>query len=108
MNTIDTFATKLFQFFVLFFFTAAIFVWYGCAVLLPLALWFQLTQALMTVFGTTFSVILALAAIIAMITYLSKIPKLFDLFLQTGFDVFNLGVANVRRVGETFATKGSS
>jgi hypothetical protein len=99
MKTIDIAFVRLLQFLVLLFFTFIVFLWYGCASLIPLALWVNLTEFFSGAFGAIFSTIMALAIIIALGVYLSKIPKLIETFLATGVDLIKLGNTSIQRLG---------
>jgi len=103
MKTIDIALVRFLQFLVLLFFTFVVFLWYGCASLIPLALWVNLTEFFSAAFGPIFSTIMALIIIGALGFYLSKIPKLIETFLATGVDLIKLGNASVRRLGDITA-----
>ena len=100
MKTIDIALVRFLQFLVLLFFTFVVFLWYGCASLIPLALWVNLTDFFAAAFGPVISMVLALIMIGAFGFYLSKIPKLIETFLATGVDLIKLGNTSIRRMGE--------
>lgn len=99
MKTIDIALVRLLQFLVLLFFTFVVFLWYGAASLIPLALWVNLTDFFSGAFGPITSTVIALIIIGALGLYLSKIPKLIETFLATGVDLIKLGHTCVRRMG---------
>lgn len=99
MKTIDYAFVRLIQFLVLLFFTFTVLLWYGLALLIPLALWFNLTNLFSAVFWDFLAMILALAAIGALGFYLYKIPKLFDTLTTMGVDLVKLGYNSVKRLG---------
>jgi len=103
MKTIDIALVRFLQFLVLLFFTFVVFLWYGCASLVPLALWVNLTEFFTVAFGPIMSTIIALIIIGALGVYLSKIPKLIETFLATGVDLIKLGNTSVQRMGDIAA-----
>jgi len=103
MKSIDIALVRFLQFLVLLFFTFVVFLWYGCASLIPLALWVNLTDFFSGAFGSITSTIIALIIIGALGLYLSKIPKLIETFLATGIDIIKLGNTCVRRMGDLAA-----
>lgn len=103
MKTIDVALVRLLQFLVLLFFTFVVFLWYGCASLIPLALWVNLTDFFSGAFGPIASTVIALVIIGALGVYLSKIPRLIETFLATGVDIIKLGNTCVRRMGDLAA-----
>jgi hypothetical protein len=103
MKSLDIALVRLLQFLVMLFFTFVVFLWYGCASLIPLALWVNLTDFFAGVFGDIASTIISLIIIAAIGLYLSKIPKLLETFLATGVDLIKLGNTSVRRLGDIAA-----
>ena len=103
MKTIDIALVRILQFLVLLFFTFVVFLWYGCASLVPLALWVNLTEFFSAAFSPITSTIIALIIIGALGVYLSKIPKLIETFLATGVDLIKLGNTSVKRMGDMTA-----
>lgn len=103
MKTIDMACVRLMQFLVLLFFTFVVFLWYGIASLIPLALWVNLTDFFSGAFGPILSTIISFIIIGALGVYLAKIPKLIETFLSTGFDLIKLGSTSVRRMGDIAA-----
>ncbi len=103
MKTIDLFLVRLLQFTVLLFFTFVVFLWYGLASLIPLALWVNLTEFFSGAFGPIMSAIISLLIITAVAIYLMKIPKLVETFLSSGIDLIKLGNTSVRRMGDIAA-----
>mgnify|MGYP003700128661 CR=1 FL=1 len=103
MKTIDIALVRFLQFLVLLFFTFVVFLWYGCASLIPLALWVNLTDFFSGAFGPITSTVIALIIIAALGLYLSKIPKLIETFLATGVDIIKLGNPCVRRMSDIAA-----
>jgi hypothetical protein len=100
MKSIDIALVRILQFLVLLFFTFVVFLWYGCASLIPLALWVNLTDFFSGAFGSITSTIIALIIIGALGLYLSKIPKLIETFLATGIDIIKLGNTCVKRMSD--------
>lgn len=100
MKTIDMFMVRSLQFLVLLFFTFVVFLWYGIASLIPLALWVNLTDFFTGAFGPIMATIISLLIIAALGLYLSKIPKLIETFLSSGIDLIKLGNTSVRRMGD--------
>lgn len=100
MKSLDIALVRALQFLVMLFFTFIVFLWYGFAALAPLALFYNLTETFHSVFGASFSVVLAAAAIGAIGYYLLKLPKFLEAFLATGKDLCKLGYASVRRIGD--------
>ncbi len=100
MKSIDIALVRFLQFLVLLFFTFAVFLWYGFATLMPLALWVNLTSFFSAAFGPITSLIIALVILGAIGVYLSTIPKLVETFLATGVDLVKLGYSSVKRMGE--------
>lgn len=100
MKTVDITLVRILQFLVLLFFTFVVFLWYGCASLIPLALWLNLTEFFSPVFGPIFATLLSAIMIAALGVYLSKIPKLIETFLATGVDLIKLGNTSIRRLGD--------
>lgn len=98
MKTLDMVLVRILQFLVLLFFTFIVFLWYGCASLIPLALWVNLTEFFSAAFGPIISTVMALIIIGALGLYLSKIPKLIETFLATGIDIIKLGNTCVQRM----------
>lgn len=103
MKTIDMFMVRSLQFLILLFFTFVVFLWYGIASLIPLALWVNLTDFFTGAFGPIMATIVALLIIAALGLYLSKIPKLIETFLSTGVDLIKLGNTSIRRMGDIAA-----
>ncbi len=103
MKTVDMAFVRLLQFMVLLFFTFVVFLWYGIATLIPLALWVNLTDFFSGAFGPIMSTIISLIMIGALGFYLAKIPKLIETFLATGVDLIKLGNTSIRRMGDIAA-----
>lgn len=103
MKTIDMIFVRLLQFLVLLFFTFVVFLWYGIASLIPLALWVNLTEFFSGAFGPITSTVISLLIIAALGLYLSKIPKLIETFLATGVDLIKLGNTSIRRMSDIAA-----
>ena len=103
MKTIDMALVRILQFLVLLFFTFVVFLWYGLASLIPLALWVNLTDFFTGAFGPIMSTVIALIIIGALGFYLAKIPKLIETFLATGVDLIKLGNTSVRRMSDIAA-----
>ena len=104
MKTIDYAFVRLIQFLVLLFFTFTVLLWYGLTLLLPLTLWYHLTNFFSAIFWPFLAMILALLVIGAVGYYLSNIPKLLETFLAMGMDIVKLGYNSVKRVGEIAVT----
>ena len=100
MKTIDYAFVRLIQFLVLLFFTFTVLVWYGVALLIPLTLWFNLTNFFSAIFWPVVAMILALLVIGSLSLYLSKIPKLLETLLAMGMDIVKLGYNSVKRMSE--------
>jgi len=98
MKTIDITLVRFIQFLVLLFFTFVVFLWYGFASLIPLALWVNLTDFFSTAFGPIIATVIAFIIIAALGVYLSKIPKLIETFLATGVDLIKLGNTSIKRM----------
>ena len=99
MKTIDIALVRLLQALVLLFFTFIVFLWYGCAALIPLALWLNLTEFFHGAFGPVLAALGSLVLVGAFGFYLVKIPLLIDAFLGTGTDLIRLANTNVKRMG---------
>lgn len=99
MKSLDIVLIRSLQFLVMLFFTFIVFLWYGFAALIPLALWLNLTEFFTGAFGPTFSTLLSLVLIGAFGYYLSKIPSLLETFLATGVDLIKLAATNTKRLG---------
>lgn len=100
MKTVDYAFVRLIQFLVLLFFTFMVLVWYGVALLIPLTLWYNLTNFFSTIFWPVIAMILALLVIGSLSLYLSKIPKLLETFLAMGMDIVKLGYHSVKRMSK--------
>ncbi|HHJ80125.1 MAG TPA: hypothetical protein ENJ65_00665 [Candidatus Tenderia electrophaga] len=100
MKSIDVALVRFLQFLVLLFFTFAVFLWYGCIALAPLAIWVNLTDFFSAAFSPITSAIIAFIIIGAIGVYLSTIPKLVETFMITGADLIRLGNSSVKRMGE--------
>ncbi len=98
MKTLDIALIRTLQFLVMVFFSFIVFLWYGCAVLLPLALWINLAEFFSGALGP-FSALLALVLVGALGYYLTKIPSLLSTFFATGVDLIKLATTNTKRVG---------
>ncbi len=104
MKSLDICLVRILQFFVMLFFTSVVFLWYGCAALLPLTLWVNLAEFFNSVFGPLMSVVMSFAIVAALGYYLFKIPKLLETFLATGVDLSKLGYTSIRRMGDIAAS----
>ncbi len=94
-------AVRLFQFLVAFFFTTAVFVWYGGVSLLALALWLELAHLL----GGSFLAGLIGGALAGGVVYwLARQPQIGEVFVQVGADLARMGFATVRRLEEGLAS----
>lgn len=100
MKSIDIALVRFLQFLVLLFFTVAVFFWYSCVALAPLALWFNLTGFFSAAFSPITSAIISLILIGAVGVYLATIPKLIETFVTTGTDLVKLGYNSVKRMSE--------
>jgi len=100
MKTLDIVLARSLQFLVMLFFTFVVFLWYGFAALIPLAIWIGLTNFFAEVFGGTFAMLMGLAIVGGIGYYLAQLPKALETFIQTGADLCKLGYANVKRMGE--------
>lgn len=100
MKTLDMALVRLLQLLVLLFFTFAVLLWYGCALLIPLALWMNLTEFFSTLTNPMIATTMSLAIITILTLYLSKIPKLLETFLATGIDLIKLGHGSIHRLSK--------
>jgi len=104
MKSLDIFLVRSLQFLVMLFFTSVVFLWYGVAALLPLAIWLNIVEFFGGVFGPTMSLIISFIIIASAAFYMCKIPKVLKTFLMTGADLSKLGYASVRRMGDIAAS----
>jgi hypothetical protein len=100
MKTLNMTLVRLLQLLVLLFFTFAVFLWYGCALLIPLTLWMNLTEFFSTLINPMVAATMSLAIISLLTLYLSRIPKLLETFLATGIDLIKLGHSNIQRLSD--------
>ena len=104
MKSLDIALVRTLQFLVMLFFTCVVFLWYGCAALIPLAIWYNVVQFLSGPIGPVISMIMSFVIIASIGVYLFKIPKLLETFIATGADLMKMGYASVRRMGDIAAS----
>lgn len=104
MKSLDIALIRILQFLVMLFFTCVVFLWYGCAALIPLAVWYNVMEFLSGPIGPVIAIIMSFAIIASIAFYLFKIPKLLETFIATGSDLIKLGYASVRRMGDIAAS----
>ena len=97
---VDLIVIRSIQPVVLTFFTFAVFLYYGFAALIPMAIWVQMSAALSGVFGDIIGTTLGIVALCAAGFYIAKIPGLVDALLGIGMDIGKLAAASVKRVGQ--------
>lgn len=100
MKTFDIVLVRLLQFLVLLFFTFAVVLWYGCASVIPLALWINLTGFFSALIHPSIAALVSLLITGALSFYLARIPKLLETFLATGIDLIKLGHSSSERLAE--------
>ena len=104
MKSLDIALVRTLQFLVMLFFTSIVFLWYGCAALIPLAIWYNIMQFFSGALGPIISIVMSFAMIAFAGYYMFKIPKLLETFVATGADLSKLGYASVRRMGDIAAS----
>ncbi len=97
---VDLFVIKTIQLIILTFFTCAVFLYYGFAVMIPMAIFVQLSATLATVFGDMIGTTLGLITVSAALFYIAKVPGLMDACLAIGIDVGKMGAASIERIGQ--------
>lgn len=98
MKIFDIALVRLLQLLVLLFFTFAVALWYGCALLIPLGMWFYLAELLAAPLNPAFASLIALLLSAAASFYMTRIPKLLETFLATGIDLIKLGDVSSQRL----------
>lgn len=100
MKKLDMVVVWALQLFVLLFFSFVVLLWYGCATLIPLAMWLKLSQVIAPLTGPAAATALALVMVGAVGVYLARASKVFDAFLETGVELFKLGQTSLHRISE--------
>jgi hypothetical protein len=100
MKKLDMVVVWALQLLVLLFFSFVVLLWYGCATLIPLAMWLKLSQAIAPLTGPAAATALALVMVSAMGIYLARASRVFDAFLETGAELFKLGQTSLHRISE--------
>lgn len=104
MKTLDIALIRLLQLLVLLFFTVAVFLWYGCALLIPLTLWLNLTGFFSALINPAVAAVVSLLITGLVSFYLSRIPRLLETFLATGIDLIKLGHSSSERLADIART----
>lgn len=99
MKALDVGLVRALQLLVLTFFTIVVLLWYGCVLLIPLALWLNLTEVLSLLFGWLPAALLSLAVIAGLGMHVFSTPRLLEAFLGTGSALIDVAVQCVRRIG---------
>lgn len=105
MKKIDTAIIRIVQFLLLMFFTFAVFLYYGAALMIALSLWTNLTAVFGFIFGAFLSAILGFAALVGICYYIVKMPRLGETYLAVGMELVKLGYSSVTRIGELVEKK---
>lgn len=100
MNKLDMLVVWALQFVVLLFFSVVVLLWYGCATLIPLALWLKLSQVITPVTGPVAATALALLVVGGFGVHLVKVSRIFDAFMETGVELIKLGHTSIQRIHE--------
>jgi hypothetical protein len=104
MKTLDIALIRLLQLLVLLFFTCAVILWYGCALLLPLTLWLNLTGFFSSLLNPAIAAVVSLLITGLLSFYMTRIPRLIETLLATGIDLIKLGHSSSARLGDIVRT----
>ncbi len=99
MKKIDIAIVRAIQFLLLMFFTFAVFLYYGAALMIALSLWSNLSALFGYVFGAFLSAILGFAALLGICYYLAKMPRLGETYLAVGMELVKLAHSSITRFG---------
>lgn len=102
MVMINRLVIRIFQLLVALFFTFVGLLWFGALLLIPLALWANFIDLLVSPLGfnSLFAAVISIPVIIAIIFYLYRIPGLTETLLDIGLNIVKLGTTNFQRMDE--------